>query len=57
VGVTELEGQELLGRGGLECAGLFGGTDELDAERARGVEEVLRPVGPGRKEKQQPVDD
>jgi hypothetical protein len=47
----------MIGRGGLERAGLFGGTDELDAERARGVEEVLRPVGSGGKEQEQPIDD
>jgi hypothetical protein len=57
VGVAEVQGQEVIGGGGLQRAGLFGGTDKLDAERAGGVEEVPGPVRAGGKEQQQPIDD
>jgi len=47
----------VIGDGGLQRARFLGGAEELDAERARGVEEVLRPVSPGGKEEQESVDD
>src|SRR5204863_9590266 len=55
VGVVEVERQQIVGGVGLEGAGFLGGADDVDAQRARGVEEVVRAVRRRRQEQQHPV--
>ena len=50
VGVVEVERQQVVGRVGLEGAGLVRGADDLDAERAGGLEKVVRAVRRRRQE-------
>ena len=57
VGIGEVQREEVIGRVRLEGARLFGGTDEIDAERARGVDEILGAVRRRRQEQEQPVHD
>jgi hypothetical protein len=42
-------------RVGFEGARLLGGADDVDAERARGVEEILGAIRRRRQEQEQPV--
>ena len=55
VGVGEVEREEMIGRVHLERARLLGGADDVDAERARGVEEILGAIRRRRQEQEQPV--
>jgi hypothetical protein len=55
VGIGEIQREKVIGGVRLEGARLLGGTDEIDAERARGVDEILGAVRRRRQEQEQPV--
>ena len=55
VGIGEVEREEMVRGVRLEGARLVGGADDVDAERASGLEEILGAVRRRRQEQEQPV--